>query len=276
MKRIRGFVAVIAMAMLCFTGCNSVAEPAQEHTMQEESVAEEQKTEAEASEKVAEENSVAEESEDAAKEVTEDNVKPEGPQLTFIGHAAVKIVAEDGSVLYVDPNYAMGDYSDAADVVLVTHGHSDHRPIKSLPTKDNYEKITYQEALVDGEYKSFEVGPFVIQAVAAGGNENHDISECVGYLITVDGITVYHAGDTSKIDQMSELSDRKIDYAMYPIDGKYNMDAIEATEAANLVGATHNIPIHDYNSGDERKQENFTPEGRLELAYGETITMVSE
>ena len=64
---------------------------------------------------------------------------------------------------------------------------------------------------------------------------------------------------------MEELKDKNIDYALYPIDGIYNMDAVEATEVANLVGAKNNIPIHEFNSGDERKQENFTPEGRLEL-----------
>ena len=193
--------------------------------------------------------------------------------LTYIGHAAVKIVAKDGTVLYVDPNYAEGDYSDAADVLLITHGHSDHQPAASFVAKDSCEKITYQEALVNGEYKHFDVGPFSIQAVAAGGNPNHDINVCVGYLITVDGITIYHAGDTSKIDQMEELKDKNIDYALYPIDGIYNMDAVEATEVANLVGAKNNIPIHEFNSGDERKQENFTPEGRLELQYGETIKL---
>ena len=50
-------------------------------------------------------------------------------------------------------------------------------------------------------------------------------------------------------------------------------NAVEATEVANLVGAKNNIPIHEFNSGDERKQENFTPEGRLELQYGETIKL---
>ena len=126
---------------------------------------------------------------------------------------------------------------------------------------------------VKGEYKKYEIGPFKIEAVAAGGNPNHDVRYCVGYLVSVDGFTIYHAGDTSKIEQMKDLSSRNIDYAMYPIDGIFNMDAVEATEVAKLVGAKNNIPIHEFDSEGSKKSDNFKPEGRLVLEYGQTIEL---
>ena len=52
------------------------------------------------------------------------------------------------------------------------------------------------------------------------------------------------------------------------------MDVVEATEVANLVGAKKNIPIHAYNVKNQpKKEEKFTPEGRMLLEYGQTITV---
>ncbi len=192
--------------------------------------------------------------------------------LTYIGHASVKIVASDGSVLYIDPAYSEWDYAnDPADYILVTHRHDDHQPHRSLKLKEGGQKIDHTKALQDGVYGTFELGPFKVEAVAAGGNRNHDVRYCVGYLVTVDGITIYHAGDTSKIDQMNDLSSRHIDYAMYPIDGIYNMDATEAEEVANLVGACCNIPIHENDQNGSKKSDKFNPKGRMVLEYGQTI-----
>ncbi len=47
------------------------------------------------------------------------------PTLTFIGHASLKFKTSSGKTIYVDP-FFKGDYSDIADVLLVTHNHSDH------------------------------------------------------------------------------------------------------------------------------------------------------
>lgn len=191
--------------------------------------------------------------------------------LTLIGHASVKITAQDGTTIFIDPQYYKWDYkSENADFILVTHGHDDHKPSNDLKLKDGGHLITYKEALHDGVYETYDYGNVKIEAVPAA-NENHDINYNVGYLVTVDGITFYHAADTSMIEQMKDLADREIDYAMYPIDGIYNMGPEEATECANLVSAKHNIPIHDLIDTDNTKFDRFTPEGKLMIAYGETI-----
>ena len=200
--------------------------------------------------------------------------KKQKTTLTYIGHASVKIVAQDGSVLYIDPNYYKGDYSDDADYIIITHQHDDHQPYHTLKLKEGGTQISNLDALHDGIYETYDFGPFKVEAVPAGGNPNHEVKYCVGYLVTVDGVTIYHAGDTSKIEQMNDLKSRNIDYAMYPIDGQFNMDAVEATEVANLVGAKHNIPIHEFDKDDgTKKSDNFTPEGRMVLEYGETIVI---
>jgi len=55
----------------------------------------------------------------------------DGPALTFLGRASVKIVTATGFVIYIDP-YAGSDYAAKADLVLVTHGHSDHNQVAKL------------------------------------------------------------------------------------------------------------------------------------------------
>lgn len=196
------------------------------------------------------------------------------PTLTYIGHATIKIKSADGHVLYIDPSYREGDYSDVADVLLVTHGHDDHMPSPDVKVRDGGTIITWAEAHPDeNTYETFEVAGFIVEAVPAS-NSNHDIRYCVGYIVTVDGIKIYHAGDTSMLSSMAELKAREIDYALYPIDGQYNMGAVEASEAAKLVGARHNIPIHEFDQeGKPKKSEKFLPEGRMLIGYGETIEM---
>lgn len=198
--------------------------------------------------------------------------------LTYCGHAGIKIVGKDGTVIYVDPSYYTGDYSDPADYVFVTHKHDDHLPYYKVTYTENGQLFMSEDMLHDGIYEKKDFGNVVVEAVPAGGNPNHDVKYCVGYLITIDGLTFYHAGDTSTLDTMSELAERNIDYAFYPIDGKYNMDAVEATAVAGIVGAKNNVPIHEFDDhqldpSKPRKSDNFTPEGKLVLEYGETIVV---
>ncbi len=191
--------------------------------------------------------------------------------LTWIGHASVKLKSKSGKVIYIDPNFAQGDYSEKADFILITHAHDDHQPCEAVVPNDNCVTIKFGDAYDNGTYKSFDYGDIQIEAVPAGGNGNHAIGSGCGWLVTVDGVKVYHAGDTSMIDEMKELTKREIDFAMYPIDWLYNMGPKEATEVANLVAAKVNIPIHDMNGFNEHKEDKFTPEGKLVLAKGETI-----
>lgn len=52
-------------------------------------------------------------------------------------------------------------------------------------------------------------------------------------------------------------------------------DAAEATEVAKMVGAKHNIPIHENDdpASGKKKSDDFVPENKLVLAYGETICL---
>lgn len=196
--------------------------------------------------------------------------------LLYQGHGSLRIVTGEGKVIYIDP-YAGEGYDLPADLILITHGHQDHTAVNLIKNRnEDCQIITWKEALVKGEYKTFDLGYATVEAVQAGNNKNHSIRECVGWLITFpDGITLYATGDTSTTDQMKELAGRNIDYAFFVCDGIYNMDMKEAIACANLVKAKHSIPYHMAPGKlfDQKKAEQFDVPGRLIVPAGEEITL---
>ena len=163
-------------------------------------------------------------------------------KLLYQKHGSYRITSNDGRIIYVDP-YAGKGYDAPADLILVTHQHRDHNQISRCAQKPNCRIITNNEAIVDGNHNSFDVDGILIQAVWAE-NRRHDPKQCVGYIITLDDIKVYASGDTSKTKQMESFAELRLDYALFPGDGLFNMGLKEAAECAKLIGAKHNILIH--------------------------------
>jgi L-ascorbate metabolism protein UlaG (beta-lactamase superfamily) len=194
-------------------------------------------------------------------------------KLLYQGHGSYRITAADGRVIYIDP-YAGEGYDKSADILLVTHQHDDHNKTALVTQKPACKVITNVEALAGGKHNTFEVGGIVIEAVEAS-NANHDPAQCVGLILTVDGIKIYIAADTSKTKSMESFAARKLDYALLPIDGYYNMDAKDAAECARLIGARVNIPVHMKPGElfDRERAEAFDAPGRRIVAAGEEIEL---
>lgn len=195
-------------------------------------------------------------------------------KLLYLGHASIRIVTSEGKVIYIDP-YCGDDYSMSADMILVTHSHYDHNSIDKVINRNSDCKIiTNEDALVNGEYKSYDLDGVNIQAVSAGYNKNHDERVCVGYLITLsNGVKIYIAGDTSTTPYMEELGKMNIDYAFLPCDGIYNMDVGEASEAAKIIKAKHTVPYHTApgKDFDINVADKVEVEGKLIIKPGEEI-----
>lgn len=199
-----------------------------------------------------------------------------GHRLLYQGHGSLRIVTAEGKVIYIDPYVGEG-YDLPADLILITHGHQDHNNVNVIKQRnDDCRVITWKEALVKGDYKTFDFGYATVEAVQAGNNRNHDIRECVGWLITLSGgVSVYASGDTSTTEQMEELAGRDIHYAFFCCDGIYNMDMEEAVTCAKLVNARHSIPYHMKPGSlyDKRLAETFDAPNRLLIEAGEEITL---
>ena len=195
-------------------------------------------------------------------------------KLLYQGHGSCRITAEDGRVIYIDP-YAGAGYDLPADLVLVTHQHGDHSQIGLISQKPGCRVITNAEALADGRHNRFSLDGVEIEAVEAG-NLKHDPESCVGYIVAVDGVKLYASGDTSKTRRMESLGQMKLDYALLPCDGIYNMGLEESAECAGLIGARHNIPIHMKPGAlfDRELAEKWDGPNRLIVEPGEEIALL--
>ena len=195
-------------------------------------------------------------------------------EFLFQGHGSYRIKSEEGTVIYVDP-YAGEGYDLPADIILVTHEHRDHNQIQLVTKKKDCILITEQEALKDNVYHTFHRKDINIESVPAY-NQNHNINECVGYIIKVDQILFYASGDTSTTDFMEhKLSEYHLDYAVLPIDGIYNMGPEEAAKCAEKIGARYTIPIHMKPGSlfDKETAEKFKASNRLIVKASECIPL---
>jgi L-ascorbate metabolism protein UlaG (beta-lactamase superfamily) len=177
--------------------------------------------------------------------------------VKWLGHSSFSMRVA-GKVVYVDPYE--GEYPDKADLVLVTHSHSDHcDPFKIgmirktdtlfIAPADCASKIGHAvKSLKPGE--TLSVGEIRVQAVEAYNTKRfrspgvpfHPKGLGVGYLVSVEGKTIYHAGDTDFIPEMKSL--RNIHLALLPVGGTYTMDAPEAAEATIAISPDCVIPMH--------------------------------
>lgn len=192
-------------------------------------------------------------------------------KLLYQGHGSFRLTTAAGAVVYIDP-FAGEGYDRPADLILVTHQHHDHNAIDRMPHAKDCVIWQNADALAGGIYRTAEFFGMTVEAVEAY-NKNHPKNACVGYLITVDGVLCYFAGDTSRTAQMARLAARAIDYAFLPTDGIYNMGLEEALDCARLIAARHSVPVHMAPGAlfDSAKAAAFSLPGALILHPNEEI-----
>jgi L-ascorbate metabolism protein UlaG (beta-lactamase superfamily) len=192
--------------------------------------------------------------------------------IAWLGHDTFRIKGQ-GKTIYVDPWKI--SQSEPADIILVTHEHMDHC------SKGDVDKLRKPNTVVVATSAcldqlgsnvktvkpgdSLEVEGIKIEAVPAyntnkyrspGQHFHPKADQKVGYIITVDGERIYHAGDTDNIPEMTSL--KNIDVALLPVSGTYVMEPQEAAEAADRIKPKKAIPMH-YGTivGSEKDAERF-------------------
>jgi len=171
-----------------------------------------------------------------------------GVEVTWLKHAGFRI--KGSRVVYIDP-YDIPEELEKADVILVTHDHFDHMDVKSIRklSKDDTVVVHPSGCVIEG-FESCEVKPgketevkgIKVKAVPAYNIDKPFHKEnCVGYIVEIDGVKIYHAGDTDRIPEMKDI---EVDIALLPVGGTYTMNLQEAIEAAKDIKAKHYIPMH--------------------------------
>jgi len=184
-------------------------------------------------------------------------------EIKWLGHSGFLI--KNHKVIYIDP-FNIKENSEKADIILITHSHYDHCSVadmrniikegtKIVLTADSQSKITRSEIPIDikiiAPNQELTLGDIKISTIPA---YNIDKSfhpkeeEWVGYIIKMNDILIYHAGDTDLIPEMQKLTgynqpDKKF-IALLPIGGRFTMNAEEAAEAAKLIKPMLAIPMH--------------------------------
>jgi L-ascorbate metabolism protein UlaG (beta-lactamase superfamily) len=181
-------------------------------------------------------------------------------RLVWLGHDSFRL---DGPpVIYFDPWKLRGG-PPVADLVLVSHEHHDHcspEDVKKVSGPDTVvvaaataaKELPGARAVRPGDHLTVAgveieaVRAYNINKFRAPGVPFHPReAEHVGFVVTVDGVRIYHTGDTDHIPEMAEID---CDVALLPVSGKYVMTVEEAAEAARTLSPQIVVPMH-YGSG---------------------------
>jgi len=199
--------------------------------------------------------------------------------LKWLAHAGFQIKAE-GKTIYIDLE-KYGEFSEKADLILVTHSHTDHcdpaqiqkarkRGTLVIAPADCVSKIggkvktlKVAEETKVGNIKVKAVEAYNIKRFRSPGTPFHPKGLGVGYLITAEGKTVYHAGDTDFIPEMQQLGN--IDVALLPSGNKYTMDNADAAEAALAFKPKAVIPIHRWSTNPAELKDKVETKSRVKV-----------
>ena len=181
-------------------------------------------------------------------------------EIVLIKHASLEI-RFGGLSIQVDPVAELGKKTNyatefpKADYILVTHEHFDHFDQAAIGALKKEETILvtnarcadmagWGRALSNGDKARFA---FDLEAVPAyntteGHLQFHPQGRDNGYVLTLDGLRIYIAGDTEDIPQMADLKD--IDIAFLPCNQPYTMTIEQCVHAAQMIRPKVLIPYH--------------------------------
>jgi L-ascorbate metabolism protein UlaG (beta-lactamase superfamily) len=171
-------------------------------------------------------------------------------KIKWLGHASIRIEAE--KIIYIDPWKIKG--GPKADLILISHSHHDHlSPV-------DIEKIRKEDTVIvaaadaaaklSGDVRALKPGDkttvdgITIEAVPAYNIDkpyHPKANQWIGFILTVEGKTIYYGGDTDAVPEMKAI---EADIWILPVGGTYTMSAKEAAEVVNMFRPQVAIPIH--------------------------------
>ncbi len=180
-------------------------------------------------------------------------VKEKNCEIEFLGHATFRIFYSD-KIIYIDP-YMLDENPEKADFVFVTHEHFDHLDLEKIETikkdetkiiipKSSSSKVPFKNKVEVEPNKIYniEIKFETVPAYNLAKRFHPKEKNWVGYVLHLDDIKIYHAGDTDYVPEMKNL--KNLDYALIPVGGYYTMDYKDAINFANEIKPKNFWPIH--------------------------------
>ncbi|OQY22271.1 MAG: metal-dependent hydrolase [Anaerolineaceae bacterium 4572_32.1] len=196
-------------------------------------------------------------------------------KITWHGHACFSIEG-GGATLLTDPFLTGNPLADvsadevSADFILVSHAHGDHLgdavPIAKrtgATIVSNFEIATFcgnkganTHPLHIGGGHDFPFGRVKL-TIAHHGSAFPDGGyggSPAGFLLSIEGINIYHACDTGLFYDMKLIGEEGIDLAILPIGDNFTMGPDDALKSVKLINPKIVVPIH-YNTFEVIKQD---------------------
>lgn len=225
-------------------------------------------------------------------------------KISYHGHSAVRVETDSHKIL-IDPFITGNGLSDLdpdtveADVILLTHGHGDHvGDTMAIAERTGAQIVALNELAVYLGQKGFNAHGMNIggaydfdfgrvkftQAFHSSSYEEEDGTFIYtgmpgGILLTINGKTIYHAGDTGLFSDLKLIGEmNEIDLAFLPIGDNFTMGPDDAVIAADWIKAKIVVPVH-YNTfpvieqdGDAFAEKVKTGKG-IALKVGESLEL---
>ena len=182
-----------------------------------------------------------------------------GIEVHWLGHDS--FVLKGSKTVILDPFKAKGSYK--ADLLLITHEHYDHLSDDDINRFTSPSTTIVAAKLCEGQLRGHHrekkfVGPgsrLDVKGVGIEAIPSYNLNKFrepgkvfhpkadgrVGYVVTLDGVRFYHAGDSDATPEMMALD---VDVAFLPVSGTYVMTAEEAAEAAKAMKVKVVVPMH--------------------------------
>lgn len=191
-------------------------------------------------------------------------------KLRYFSHSSFQITTQKGEVILIDPflddnpTCPVQSKEITADYIVLTHGHGDHLGdsfaigkrcdplficVNELANYCIDKGFKAHNMHIGGSYP-FDFGrlKFTIAHHGSMTPDNMYAGEPAGVILTIDGKTIYHTGDTGLFYDMKLIGEMtSIDYMLVPIGDNFTMGITDAVKAVELANPEVAIPMH-YNT----------------------------
>lgn len=177
--------------------------------------------------------------------------------IQVLCHSSIKI--NEGKVIYFDPFKINKQYNDA-DIIFITHDHYDHyseedidkviKPDTTIVIPEGMQVKLLKKGIKNSNIITVEPEKtYVVEGLKFETIPAYNVNKAfhpkdngwVGYILEIDGIRYYIAGDTDINEENKRV---KCDIAFVPVGGTYTMDFKEAAELVNEIKPKVAVPIH--------------------------------